>query len=116
MFRFRQSLPAVLLASCLLPVGLVAQNSPPSQASTVQAPKSSSNYNKPMQRFDLAVYEGKIAKIGGQYVLKESDHNMIYKLDKQALAGKYSGKQVSIQGKLDPKTSVIHVTKIGGRS
>jgi hypothetical protein len=116
MFRFHLSLFAALLAASLLPVGVAAQNTAPSQASTVQAPKSSSNYNKPMQRFNLAFYEGKIAKIDGQYVLKETDHNMIYKLDDQAMAAKYAGKQVSVQGKLDPKTSVIHVTKIGGRS
>jgi Protein of unknown function (DUF5818) len=108
---------SILLGLAVLsPEFLPAQNTAPSQASTAQAPKYSSNFNKPMQRFHLAFYEGKIAKIGGRYVLKNSDHNMVYKLDDQALARKYVGKQVSVRGKLDPKTSMIHVAHIGGRS
>jgi Protein of unknown function (DUF5818) len=102
-----------LILGVLLTVPVMAQVPvPQSQESPGQGPKSSINQNQPMQRFNLKAYQGYIHNVGGQYVLTNPATNMLYKLDNQKEARAYAGRKVIVHGKLDPRTSVIHIQRI----
>lgn len=56
-------------------------------------------------------FTGTIAKDSGHFVLKISE-NVSYRLDDQEKASSYEGKQVKVEGNLDAKTNLLHVTSI----
>lgn len=48
--------------------------------------------------------------MGGDFVLTSKKH--VYRLDNQELAKNFAGVKVKLTGTLDPRTDIIHVTKI----
>lgn len=74
-----------------------SQQSPDSQAQSQSAPASGGQ-----------VFTGTVTKSGDKYVLQTAD-GMSYDVDDQAALKKYEGKQVRINGTLDPDGKTIHV-------
>jgi hypothetical protein len=72
------------------------QQAPDSQAQS-QSPSSSGQ-----------VFTGTVVKAGDKYVL-QSSNGTSYDVDDQAALKKYEGKQVRINGTLDPDGKTIHV-------
>jgi uncharacterized protein DUF5818 len=56
-------------------------------------------------------FTGTITQENGKYVLKLSD-STIYELDEPEKAGAYEGKQVKVDGTLDARNNVLHVSSI----
>jgi hypothetical protein len=73
------------------------QQSPDSQAQSQSAPASSGQ-----------VFTGTVTKSGDKLVLQTADGTS-YDVDDQAALKKYEGKQVRINGTLDPDGKTIHV-------
>ena len=53
-------------------------------------------------------FTGTIVKSGGKFVL-QADHGNTYDLDHQEAVSSFEGKRVSLQGRLDAKTKLIHL-------
>jgi len=53
-------------------------------------------------------FTGTIVKSGGKFVL-QADHGSTYDLDHQEDVRSFEGKKVSLQGRLEPKTKLIHL-------
>jgi hypothetical protein len=63
------------------------------------------------QQPDAQSFSGTIVKKGIRYILKVSANN-VYQLDDQEKAKRYEGKQVKIEGTLDPNGNSLHITSI----
>jgi hypothetical protein len=79
------------------------QPSQPSQPPAQSAPDAQSQSSASGQ-----VFAGTIVKTGDKYVLQSST-GTAYEVDRQDLLAKYEGKQVRINGTLDPDGKTIHV-------
>src|SRR5204863_835010 len=55
-------------------------------------------------------FSGTVVKAGDKYVLKTDKGT--YQLDDQSKAQKFEGQQVTVNGTLDPSTSVVKITDI----
>jgi len=53
-------------------------------------------------------FTGVIVKSGGKFVLR-ADHGSAYDLDHQEDVRSFEGKRVSLQGRLEPKSKLIHL-------
>ena len=53
-------------------------------------------------------FTGTIVKSGGKFVL-QADHGNTYDLDHQEDVRSFEGKRVSLQGRLEPKSKLIHL-------
>ena len=51
-------------------------------------------------------------KMGGQFVLFDSAHKQVYKLDDQSGPEPFAGEKVKVKGTLDKATNTIHVKGI----
>src|SRR5258708_7254782 len=121
--RFPRSLItlALFLGVTLAGIPLNAQKSPPDQQQTSrqqakppaqrqtpdqsgQAPDSQAQ----SQPTEGHIYSGTIVKSGDKWVLQDTSGTS-YNIDRQDLAKKYEGKQVRINGTLDPDGKTIHV-------
>ncbi len=103
---------AALLALGLL-VGVTCSTPAPafarSNARVAQqdpAPPSSQNQQ------DTQTFTGKIAQVNGHYVLQDTSSNTNYKLDDEAKAKQFDGKNVKVIGTLDTSSNTIHVSDI----
>lgn len=79
------------------------QPSQPSQPAAQSTPDAASQSSASGQ-----VFAGTIVKTGDKYVLQSST-GTAYDVDRQDLLAKYEGKQVRINGTLDPDGKTIHV-------
>jgi hypothetical protein len=59
-------------------------------------------------RVNSQSFTGTIVKSGGKFVL-HADHGSTYDLDHQEDISSFEGKKVSLQGRLEPKTKLIHL-------
>jgi Protein of unknown function (DUF5818) len=59
-------------------------------------------------RVNSQSFTGTIVKSGGKFVL-QADHGSTYDLDHQEDIRSFEGKKVSLQGRLEPKTKLIHL-------
>jgi hypothetical protein len=57
-------------------------------------------------------FEGTIQKVGDEFVLRENVTQSPFKLDDQAKAKKFAGKDVRIMATIDPATNMLHVVDI----
>jgi len=57
-------------------------------------------------------FEGKIAKLGDEFVLQENATQAAYKLDDQHKAKQFAGKDVRVMATVDAGTNTLHVVDI----
>ena len=100
---------AVLAGILLLGVPAPAQQPSSGQAQMGQQPAQQPDTMSPS---DAKSFTGKIVKAGGKLVLKDNASKSTYQLDDQDKAKSFEGKQVKVNGTLDPATGTIHVTSI----
>jgi hypothetical protein len=85
------------------------------ESDPARRPTTSSNVDKPMQRFDLRHWFGTIKRgPDGKLVLWNQPETVGYDLDNQKLAERFVGKEVRVDGSLVPPGRAIHVTGIEG--
>jgi lipopolysaccharide export system protein LptA len=107
------SLLGVLVVFGLISLQLCAAQQDPSQ-SPGQSPSTRSQPEEQSQQ--VQTFSGKIMKSKGSVVLKDDGSNVTYKLDSEAEAKQYLGKNVKVTGTLDPATNTIHVSRITAAS
>lgn len=95
---------AVALSLMPLTTAIAAQN----QNSSAQEPAA------PQEQSPQKTYYGKIEKLqNGRYgLIINAKTSRGYFLDNQKAAAKFAQKNVLVTGKVDPKTSVLHIVKI----
>jgi hypothetical protein len=81
-----------------------ARQQPPDQSGQQAAPDSQAQN----QQTQSHMFSGTIVKAGDKLVLQDTS-GTAYDIDRQDLAKKYEGKQVRINGTLDPDGKTIHV-------
>ena len=64
------------------------------------------------QTQEALAFTGRVAKKQGQLVLNDPLTKMSYRLDGQAKAKPYLGKQVKVTGKLAMRSNTIHIDSI----
>ena len=106
---------ALLLRVSLSGIPLNAQKSPPPDQQTQppaqrQAPDQAGQQapDSQPQQTDGKTFAGTIVKSGDKWMLQDAAGTS-YDIDRQDLARKYEGKQVRINGTLDPDGKTIHV-------
>lgn len=57
-------------------------------------------------------FEGKIAKLGDQLVLKENSTQAAYQLDDQRKARQFEGRDVRVMATVDANSNTLHVVDI----
>ena len=115
-FRYREdmksvqltTLGTVLLASALPVVGAVLVIVDHPRA----VPSSAPDLVQSTLHLDTRTLAGKISHKGGKFIFREDHRGIVYFLDDQQIAKKFSGKAVLVTGTVDSKTNVVHVHKI----
>jgi hypothetical protein len=102
------TLGTVLLASALPVVGAVLVIVDHPRAATSSVPELMQS----QFHVDVRTLGGTISHQHGQFIFREDHLGMVYFLDDQRAARKFSGKSVWITGTVDAKTSTVHVHKI----
>jgi len=104
------TLGTVLLASALPVVGavLVIVDHPHTVSNNVPELLQSELH------LDVRTLPGKIFRShkAGKFIFREDHRGIVYSLDDQKEAGKFSGKAVLVTGTIDSKASLLHVHKI----
>jgi hypothetical protein len=102
------TLGTVLLASALPVVGavLVIVDHPHTVSNNVPELLQSELH------LDVRTLPGKISRKAGKFIFREDHRGIVYSLDDQKEAGKFSGKAVLVTGTIDSKASLLHVHKI----
>jgi len=80
------------------------------KSDTQQSPEARQSQDSSEASQGVRVFIGSIGQGKDGYVLRAADKE--YKLDDQAKAKEFNGKQVKVQGNLDHDKNVIHVQKI----
>lgn len=83
---------------------------PETKSKPSQSPEAQSQTSSETSQADLRIFTGTIGQGKDGYVLRAGSHE--YKLDDQAKAKEFDGKQVKVQGSLDRDTNQIRVQKI----
>lgn len=96
--------PATTNSQQQQPVATPQDSATPQQQNDAQMPEA--------QTQDAQAFNGRIVKESGQLVLKDPVAKISYKLDDQAKAKQYAGKQVKVTGKLNMNNNTIHVDSI----
>ena len=111
---------AFLFASWLA-LGASLMVSPPSLAAdkasgisaAAQQNPAHNQAQPPATQADLKTFTGKVVSMNGElFILRDDTNQVWYHLDDQSAARKFAGKNVSITGKLDARTDVIHIEGI----
>jgi Protein of unknown function (DUF5818) len=105
------TLGTVLLASALPVVGavlVIVEHPRPVTASSVAPELLPGGLH-----LDALTLSGRISHQHGKFVFRDGRHGMVYFLDDQQQAKRFSGRNVQITGTVDSKTNVVHVHKIG---
>ena len=102
------TLGTVLLASALPVVGavLVIVDHPHTVSNNVPELLQSELH------LDVRTLPRKISRKAGKFIFREDHRGIVYSLDDQKEAGKFSGKPVLVTGTIDSKASLLHVHKI----
>ena len=104
---FKRSIPwgamALLLGLLALPLNAQMQ-----KQQEPQMPQSSASQSAQ----HIQVFSGKIVRMKGEVVLKDTATHTTYKLDNEAQAKPYVGKNVKITGTFDPATKTIYASNI----
>ena len=112
MQRIRSTL--LLLALAGFGVGAVAQqtpstNTPSGEADSIPQDRAS----EPAGALPSARgFDGRIVKLGNQFILKNAIAHTSYRLDDQKKAREYEGRHVKVTATMDADTSVLHVIDI----
>jgi lipopolysaccharide export system protein LptA len=103
-------LATLVLAAALSPAAFAQQDQPAqprqSDPQTQSTPAPDTSADTQTQKS----FSGTVVKMDKQYVLKTD--TATYRLDDQAKAKHFSGKQVTVNGTLDQSTSMIRVSDI----
>lgn len=83
---------------------------PESKSKPGHSPEAQSQESTETSQAGVRIFSGTIGQDKDGYVLRSGSQE--YKLDDQAKAKEYKGKQVKVQGSLDRDTNVIRVQKI----
>ena len=102
---------ALVAGLCLLPPRLAAQQDSRPTAQQ-QQPDTSSQPHAMNQASDSQTFTGKIAKLGGKFVLKDSASKSTYALDDQDKAKQFEGQSVQVTGTLDAQSNTIRISSI----
>jgi len=87
------------------------QTTPPSSPqATPQAPQTQPDTPKTDQS-KSATFTGTVVKQGDSYVLRDAS-GAVYQLDDPSRAQQFEGKSVTVTGKLDAQSKMIHVDNI----
>lgn len=109
---------AVLLALAGFGVGAVAQqtpstNTPSGEADSIPQDRAS----EPAGALPSARgFDGRIVKLGNQFILKNAIAHTSYRLDDQKKAGHYEGKRVKVTATMDSVSNTLHVIDISASS
>lgn len=98
------------IRACALALAVALSLVPLTAAVAAQNQKSSTQQPAAPQK----TYYGKIEKLqNGKYgLIVDAKKSRGYFLDNQKAAAKFARKNVLVTGKVDPKTSVLHIVKI----
>ncbi len=116
MRRIRLTLLLLGLAGCA--VGAVAQQTPPTNPPSGEADSiPQDRASEPAGALQSArSFEGKIVKLGDQFILKNAIAHTSYKLDDQKKAMHYAGKRVKVTATMDSVSNTLHVIDISDSS
>lgn len=94
-----------------LGASLSAQQTPstPSQTDTMPQQQQTDATNSQQS---ARSFEGKITKMGDQFVLQEDSTQAAYKLDDQDKAKQFKGRDVKVMATLDASSNMLHVIDI----
>ena len=104
----------LLLALAGSSVGAVAQqtpstNTPSGEADSIPQDRAS----EPAGTLPSArSFDGRIVKLGSQFVLRNATAHTSYRLDDQKKAGHYEGKRVKVTATMDSVSNTLHVIDI----
>jgi hypothetical protein len=116
MQRIRSSL--LLLALAGAAAGAVAQqtpstNTPSGEADSIPQDRAS----EPAGALPSARgFDGRIVKLGNQFILKNASAHTSYRLDDQEKARHYEGKRVNVTATMDSVSNTLHVIDISASS
>jgi hypothetical protein len=112
MRRIRATLLLLGLAGCA--VGVVAQQTPPTNPPSGEADSiPRDRASEPAGALQSArSFDGKIVKLGNQFILKNAIAHTSYKLDDQKKAMHYEGKKVKVTATMDSVSNTLHVIDI----
>lgn len=111
--KFPLLLAALAMAIVIQPA--IAQSGsgqdPASPPATTQTSPSSTTPTM-SDSTESETFTGKVAKLGGKYVLKDDTTRTAYTLDDQDRAKQFDGKMVKVTGRLDASSNIIRVATI----
>ena len=64
------------------------------------------------QAADMQNFSGRVIKMAGKYVLRDTASKTTYALDDQEKAKQFEGQAVQVTGTLDPQTKTIRVSSM----
>ena len=102
---------ALAIGLCIVQPRMNAQDRDPAAAQQ-QQPDAASQPQSMNQAADAQSFTGKVVKMGGKLVLKDSASKATYKLDDQEKAKQFEGQSVQVTGTLDTQTQTIRMTSI----
>ncbi|HEY8716506.1 MAG TPA: hypothetical protein VIM00_14075 [Candidatus Acidoferrum sp.] len=102
------TLGTVLLASALPVVGAVLVIVDHPRSASAAAPELIQS----QLHLDVRTMAGKISRHNGKYTFHDERHGLLYTLDDQLTAKKFSGHEVLLTGTVDGRASRIEVHKI----
>ena len=102
------TLGTVLLASALPVVGAVLVIVDHPRATSRNAPELVQS----QLHLDVRTLAGKISRKGGRFVFREDHRGLVYLLDNQWAAKKFSGKSILLTGTVDVRTNTVRIHKI----
>jgi len=96
-----------------LGAGLSAQQTPtPSTPGQPDSMPQQQQTDATNQQQSARTFEGKIAKMGDQLVLREDSTQTAYKLDDQEKAEQFVGRDVRVMATVDASSNTLHVVDI----
>jgi Protein of unknown function (DUF5818) len=77
-----------------------------------QQPETASPPQSMNQAADAQSFSGRVVKMGGKFVLRDTASKATYALDDQEKAKQFEGQAVQVTGTLDPQTKTIRVSSM----
>jgi hypothetical protein len=116
MQRIRSSL--LLLALAGAAAGAVAQQTPSTSTPSGEADSiPQDRASEPAGALPSARgFDGRIVKLGNQFILKNASAHTSYRLDDQNKARHYEGKRVNVTATMDSVSNTLHVIDISASS
>ena len=105
--------PFLVIFTVLVESGLWSQNSvtpPPAPGQIDRTQQQEADTATPHQ--SARSFEGRILRVGDQYVLEDKAAQTSYKLDDQQKAKNYLGKNVKIMATMDSRSHILRVIDI----